>query len=69
MRTQIIEIDVETAQPEAIASAAEAITTGKVVAIPTDTLYVLVADPFNLKAVSSVFGAKGENLIAHSRFS
>ena len=59
LRTQIIEIDAESAGPEAIASAAEAITAGKVVAIPTDTLYVLVADPFNLKAVSSVFQVKG----------
>lgn len=59
MRTQIIEINAESAGSEAIASAAEAITAGKVVAIPTDTLYVLIADPFNLKAVSSVFQAKG----------
>src|SRR4051812_13082936 len=32
---------------------------GKVVAIPTDALYTLVADPFNLRAVSQVFLAKG----------
>lgn len=35
---------------------------GKVVAIPTDTLYVLVADPFNLNAIASVFRAKGREL-------
>ena len=28
-------------------------------ATPTDALYALVADPFNLQAVRSVFGAKG----------
>ena len=32
---------------------------GKVVAIPTDALYSLVADPFNLRAVANVFRAKG----------
>jgi len=32
---------------------------GEVIAVPTDTLYVLIADPFNLKAVQSVFQAKG----------
>ena len=32
---------------------------GKVVAIPTDALYTLVADPFNLRAVTQVFQAKG----------
>jgi len=30
-----------------------------VVAIPTDALYSLVADPFNLHAVRQVFLAKG----------
>ena len=32
---------------------------GGVVAIPTDALYTLVADPFNLSAVGKVFAAKG----------
>lgn len=32
---------------------------GGVVAIPTDALYTLVADPFNLSAVGKVFHAKG----------
>lgn len=36
-----------------------AIRRGEVVAIPTDALYTLVADPFNLRAVSKVFAAKG----------
>ena len=35
---------------------------GRVVAIPTDALYTLVADPFNLRAVSRVFLAKGRDL-------
>ncbi len=35
---------------------------GKVIAIPTDALYTLVADPFNLKAVQQVFIAKGREI-------
>ena len=39
--------------------AAAVIRRGHVVAIPTDALYTLVADPFNLHAVALVFRAKG----------
>ena len=39
--------------------AAAAVRRGKVAAIPTDALYTLVADPFNLGAVAQVFQAKG----------
>jgi L-threonylcarbamoyladenylate synthase len=39
-----------------------AIRRGKVVAIPTDALYTLVADPFNLRAVNRVFLAKGREI-------
>src|SRR5262249_19621583 len=49
-------------QPEALERAAAAVRRGKVVAIPTDALYTLVADPFNLRAVSQVFKAKGREL-------
>jgi L-threonylcarbamoyladenylate synthase len=48
----------EPPEPEQIARAASAIRRGEVIAIPTDTLYVLVADPFNLSAVSRVYRAK-----------
>ena len=39
-------------------AAAQAVRDGEVVAIPSDALYVLVADPFNLNAVAKVFEAK-----------
>ena len=39
--------------------AIEVIRSGGLVAIPTDTLYGLAADPFNPKAVDRVFAAKG----------
>lgn len=59
MATDLIEIDPERPSPEAIERAAAAIRRGQVVAIPTDALYVLVADPFNLAAIGRVFKAKG----------
>lgn len=62
MITELIELGNEAAEPETIERAATAIRTGKVIAVPTDTLYVLCADPFNLNAVASVFQAKGREL-------
>ena len=59
MATDLIEIDPEHPQPDVLERAAAAVRTGKVVAIPTDALYTLVADPFNLRAVTQVFQAKG----------
>jgi len=59
MATDLVEVDAEQPQPEAIERAGAAIRRGKVVAIPTEALYTLVADPFNLRAVAGVFHAKG----------
>lgn len=52
-------IDSEAPTDEAIDRAATALLRGKVIAIPTEARYALVADPFNLNAVSRVFAAKG----------
>jgi len=62
MATDLVEINAEDPQPEVLERAAAAIRRGKVVAIPTDALYTLVADPFNLRAVTGVFRAKGREL-------
>jgi L-threonylcarbamoyladenylate synthase len=59
MATDLVEINVEEPQQEVLERAAAAVRRGKVVAIPTDALYTLVADPFNLRAVTGVFNAKG----------
>jgi L-threonylcarbamoyladenylate synthase len=59
MATDLVEVDQESPQPEVLERAASAIRRGQVVAIPTDALYTLVADPFNLWAVAQVFKAKG----------
>ena len=60
--TDLIEIDPEHPKPEAIERAASNIRRGRVVAIPSDALYTLVADPFNLRAVNRVFFAKGREI-------
>ena len=57
--TDLIEIQTDEPSQSAVDRAAEAIQRGKVVAIPTEARYALVADPFNLRAVSRVFAAKG----------
>jgi len=59
MATDLVEINSEQPQREVLERAAADVRRGKVVAIPTDALYTLVADPFNLRAVTQVFHAKG----------
>jgi L-threonylcarbamoyladenylate synthase len=59
MATDLVEINPESPQPEVLERAGAAIRRGQVVAIPTDALYTLVADPYNLRAVTQVFKAKG----------
>ena len=60
--TDLLEIDQEKPSSEALDRAATFVRRGKVVAIPTDALYTLVADPFNLNAVQQVFIAKGREI-------
>ena len=52
-------VDPGAPQRDAIDEAAKWIRAGSVVAIPTDTLYGLAADPFNPGAVARVFVVKG----------
>ena len=59
MATDLVEVDPESPQPEVLERAAAQIRRGQVVAIPTEALYTLVADPYNLSAVTQVFKAKG----------
>lgn len=59
MATDLVEVNPEAPQPEVLERAAAAVRRGHVVAVPTDALYTLVADPFSLGAVSGVFRAKG----------
>ncbi len=59
MATDLIEVDLENPSDEAIERAAQTVRRGKIVAIPTEGLYTIIGDPFNLQAVSRVFQAKG----------
>jgi len=52
-------VDPESPQRDALQEAAEWIRRGGVVAIPTDTLYGLAANPFDRAAVARVFAIKG----------
>src|SRR5437764_11239520 len=58
MATDLVEINAADPQPEVLERAAAAVRRGRVVAIPTDALYTLMADPFNLRAVTQVVHAK-----------
>jgi len=62
LATDLIEIDPDQPSPEAIERAAAHLRRGDVVAIPTEALYMLVADPLNLNAVGRVFTAKGREI-------
>ena len=54
-------VDPESPQRDAIQEAAKWILAGGIVAIPTDTLYGLAADPFSAAAVARVFAVKGRD--------
>jgi len=60
--TDLIEIDAERPDETAIERAAAVVRRGGIVAIPTDALYTLVADPLNLYAVRRVREAKGREI-------
>jgi L-threonylcarbamoyladenylate synthase len=62
LATDLIEIDPNQPEPEAIERAAAHLRRGDVVAIPTEALYMLVADTLNLNAVGRVFAAKGREI-------
>jgi L-threonylcarbamoyladenylate synthase len=59
MATDLVEVNPDSPSPDVLERAAAAVRRGRVVALPTDALYTLVADPFNLGAVVRVFRAKG----------
>jgi L-threonylcarbamoyladenylate synthase len=61
--TDLIEINSENPEPAIIARAAEEIARGRVIGVPTDALYVLVADPLNLQAVGRVYASKGRDAV------
>lgn len=63
MATDLIQIDIDNPSAQAIDRAVREIARGRIVGLPADGLYSLVADPFNLQAVVRVFAAKGREHI------
>ena len=63
MATDLIDVDIENPYPGAIDRAVREISRGGLVGVPTDALYSIVADPFDLRAVGRVFAAKGREHI------
>jgi L-threonylcarbamoyladenylate synthase len=61
--TDLIQLDVDNPDPAALDRAAKEVVRGKVIGVPTDALYVLVADVFNLHAAGRVFAAKGRDAV------
>lgn len=59
MSTDLIEIDPENPSTEAIDRAVALLRRGEVIAVPTDALYAIIADPFSLRAIGKVYEAKG----------
>lgn len=52
-------VDPDAPQRDAIQEAAKWILNGGIVAVPTDTLYGLAADPFSAGAIARIFAVKG----------
>ena len=59
MSAEVLKINAANPDPRIIRYAAGWLNRGAVVAIPTDTLYALAADPVNLSAVDQIFRVKG----------
>jgi L-threonylcarbamoyladenylate synthase len=59
MLTQRIKIHGGPSDEAALEIASNAILSGNVISVPTDTFYALAADPFNLMAVEQIFQIKG----------
>jgi len=56
---EVLKVSAGSPEIQAIRYAAEFITRGQVIGVPTDTFYGLAADPFNLAAVDEIYRVKG----------
>lgn len=59
MSAEVLKIDAAVPDPRILRYAAGWLNRGAVIAVPTDTLYALAADPVNLSAVQEIFRVKG----------
>jgi tRNA threonylcarbamoyl adenosine modification protein (Sua5/YciO/YrdC/YwlC family) len=56
---ELLRVNAQTPEADHLRYAADFLARGEVVAIPTDTVYGLAADPFNLAAVDEIYRVKG----------
>jgi tRNA threonylcarbamoyl adenosine modification protein (Sua5/YciO/YrdC/YwlC family) len=56
---ELLRVHAQAPQAEVLRYAANFLTRGCVIGIPTDTFYGLAADPFNLAAVDEIYRVKG----------
>jgi L-threonylcarbamoyladenylate synthase len=61
LSAEVLKLNSESPDLRYIRYAAEWLNRGSVIAIPTDTLYALAADPVNLSAVDEIFRVKGRS--------
>jgi tRNA threonylcarbamoyl adenosine modification protein (Sua5/YciO/YrdC/YwlC family) len=54
-----LRVNAQSPEPDVLRYAAEMLARGCVIGMPTDTLYGLAADPFNLAAVDEIYRVKG----------
>jgi L-threonylcarbamoyladenylate synthase len=59
LSAEVLKVFAENPDPRIIRYAAGWLNRGAVIAVPTDTLYALAADPVNLAAVEEIFRVKG----------
>ncbi len=59
MPAELLRINAQAPETDALRYAAHFLTSGRVIGIPTDTFYGLAADPFNLAAVDEIYRVKG----------
>jgi L-threonylcarbamoyladenylate synthase len=59
LTAELLRVNGQSPEPDLLRYAADFITRGSVIAIPTDTFYGLAADPFNLAAVDEIYRVKG----------
>jgi L-threonylcarbamoyladenylate synthase len=59
LSSELLKIDAQNPDAQDLRYAARWLGRGAVIAIPTDTLYALAADPLNLAAVDAIFRVKG----------
>lgn len=59
MSAEVLKIDAADPDPRILRYAAGWLNRGAVIAVPTDTLYALAADPVNLSSVQEIFRVKG----------